>query len=88
MEDLRLQAVAARVAAWHNRHPLARRITAAQVHSIGYVALPFSAGAPWRARKRKVRRKAKRRGSRRHPPRPRPRPRRRSPSCRRLSPKT
>jgi hypothetical protein len=46
MEDLRLQAVAARVAAWHNKHPLARRITPAQVHSIGYVALPFSGAAP------------------------------------------
>ena len=42
MDDLRLHAVAARVAAWHNRHPLARRITAAQVQSIGYVALPYS----------------------------------------------
>jgi len=37
MDDLRLQAVAARVVAWHNRHPLARRITAAQVKSVGYV---------------------------------------------------
>jgi len=42
MEELRLSAVATRVVAWHNRHPLARRITAAQVHAIGYVALPFS----------------------------------------------
>ena len=41
MEDLRLPAVAARLVAWHNRHPLARRITAAQVHAVGYVALPF-----------------------------------------------
>jgi hypothetical protein len=41
MEPLRLQAVAARVVAWHNRHPLARPITAAHVYSIGYVALPF-----------------------------------------------
>lgn len=51
MEELRLSAVATRVVAWHNRHPLARRITASQVHGIGYVALPFSdpsgqAGAP------------------------------------------
>ena len=45
MDSLRLQAVAARVVAWHNRHPLARRITAAQVHAIGYVALPFAAPA-------------------------------------------
>lgn len=44
MEDLRpdaLETVAARVVAWHNRHPLARRITAEQVQSVGYVALPF-----------------------------------------------
>jgi hypothetical protein len=43
--QLRLEAVAARVVAWHNRHPLARRITAAQVHSIGLVALPFAVPA-------------------------------------------
>lgn len=42
MDELRLSAVATRVVAWHNRHPLARRISAAQVHGIGYVALPFS----------------------------------------------
>lgn len=30
-----------RVVAWHNRHPLARRITLAHIHSIGVVALPF-----------------------------------------------
>jgi hypothetical protein len=44
MEDLRpdsLQNVAARVVAWHNRHPLARRITAEQVQSVGYVGLPY-----------------------------------------------
>ncbi len=44
MEDLRpdaLQTVAARVAAWHNRHPLARRIVAEQVQSVGFVALPY-----------------------------------------------
>ncbi len=29
------------VVAWHNRHPLAARIDASQVHSIGWVALPF-----------------------------------------------
>ncbi len=48
MDELRLSAVATRVVAWHNRHPLARRITASQVHGIGYVALPFSdpSGAP------------------------------------------
>lgn len=33
----------ARVVAWHNRHPLAARITAAQVQDLGYVDLPFSA---------------------------------------------
>ncbi len=33
--------VAARVVAWHNRHPLARRITSAQVGAIGVIALPF-----------------------------------------------
>lgn len=48
MDDLRpdaLATVAARVVAWHNRHPLARRITAEQVQSIGYVALPYLAPA-------------------------------------------
>ena len=43
MDNLRLHAVVARLVAWHNRHPLARRITAAQVKSVGYVALPFTA---------------------------------------------
>lgn len=33
--------VVARVVAWHNRHPLARRITAAQVQGVGVVAMPF-----------------------------------------------
>ena len=43
MDSSRLNdAVAARVVAWHNRHPLARRIGAAQVHSVGYVVLPFA----------------------------------------------
>jgi hypothetical protein len=55
MDELRLPAVAARVVAWHNRNPLARRISAAQVRSVGYVALrlagdgaaePFPAPAP------------------------------------------
>jgi hypothetical protein len=44
-DDLRLDDVAARVVAWHNRHPLARRITAWHVQSVGYVALPFAAPA-------------------------------------------
>ncbi len=38
--------VAARVVAWHNRHPLARRITAAQVQGIGVVAMPFVLPSP------------------------------------------
>src|SRR5512140_2409420 len=33
----------ARVVAWHNRHPLARRILPAQVHAMGWVRLPFTA---------------------------------------------
>ena len=49
MNDLNLHALSAHVVAWHNRHPLARRITAAQVYSVGYVALPFLAGAAARA---------------------------------------
>ena len=43
MDELRLSAVAARLVAWHNRHPLARRIGASHIHAIGYVALPFVA---------------------------------------------
>ena len=31
-----------RVLSWHNRHPLARRIKAAQVHGIGELLLPFA----------------------------------------------
>ncbi|RVU47571.1 SPOR domain-containing protein [Rubrivivax rivuli] len=46
MDHLRLSAVVARVVAWHNRHPLARRIGAAQVHAVGYVSLPFTGPAP------------------------------------------
>ena len=41
MKDLKLHDLSARVVAWHNRHPLARRITAADVHSVGYVVLPY-----------------------------------------------
>ena len=41
MDALRLNDVVVRVVAWHNRHPLARRITPDQVHSIGEVVLPF-----------------------------------------------
>ncbi len=43
MDELRLQAVAACVVAWHNRHPLARRITRDHIQAIGYVALPYVA---------------------------------------------
>jgi hypothetical protein len=43
MDDLRLHAVVARVVAWHNQHPLARRITAEQVNSVGYVSVPYTA---------------------------------------------
>lgn len=46
MDPLRLNALLARVVAWHNRHPLARRISAAQVNSVGYVAIPFIGPAP------------------------------------------
>ena len=45
MKDLNLQALSAHVVAWHNRHPLARRITAAHVHSVGYVVLPYQGAA-------------------------------------------
>ncbi len=38
----RSEQVIARVVAWHNRHPLAERISAAQVHSVGVVSLPFA----------------------------------------------
>jgi len=46
MQVLRLNEVLMRVVAWHNRHPLARRINASQVHSIGEVLLPFAASKP------------------------------------------
>ena len=50
MQAPRLDDVMKRVVAWHNRHPLARRIQASQVHSIGEVVLPFvSARAPARS---------------------------------------
>ena len=43
MDALRTTAaVAAAVVAWHNRHPLARRITPQQVHGIGVVELPLA----------------------------------------------
>jgi hypothetical protein len=34
--------LAAFLVAWHNRHPLARRVTVAHVRAIGVVALPFA----------------------------------------------
>ena len=46
MQVLRLNEVLTRVVAWHNRHPLARRIQASQVHSIGEVLLPFASAQP------------------------------------------
>lgn len=41
MDQLRPEELARKVAAWHNRHPLAQRISPAQVQGIGWVALPF-----------------------------------------------
>lgn len=46
MNPLRTADVTARVVTWHNRHPLARRITPADVSGIGIVALPFALKAP------------------------------------------
>lgn len=42
MNALRTADVVARVVTWHNRHPLARRITADQVGGVGIVVLPFA----------------------------------------------
>ena len=42
MNVMRTADVIARVVAWHNRHPLARRITAEQVSGVGIVVLPFA----------------------------------------------
>lgn len=36
-----MERLAEQIVDWHNRHPLARRITTADVHTIGVVALPF-----------------------------------------------
>lgn len=36
-----MERLAEQIVDWHNRHPLARRITAEDVHTIGVVALPF-----------------------------------------------
>lgn len=43
VDRIRLDEVAGRVVAWHNRHPLAQRIAAVHVHDIGEVVLPFAA---------------------------------------------
>lgn len=43
MKTISHDELVARVVAWHNRHPLARRITAAQVQGVGVVVLPFIA---------------------------------------------
>lgn len=45
MKALHLTELAACVVAWHNRHPLARRISVVHVHSMGVVVLPFVAQA-------------------------------------------
>lgn len=42
-DEWRLEPTVARVVAWHNRHPLARRITPQQVQSLGFVAMPLAA---------------------------------------------
>lgn len=36
-----MERLAENIVAWHNRHPLARRIRAQDVHTIGVVSLPF-----------------------------------------------
>lgn len=37
------QALVAAIVAWHNRHPLAKRITAARISGVGLASVPFSA---------------------------------------------
>lgn len=46
MNALQRSDVIARVVAWHNRHPLARRITPGGVQAVGVVALPFALKVP------------------------------------------
>ncbi len=41
LRDPQYAPLLARIVAWHNRHPLALRISAAQVHGLGVVSLPF-----------------------------------------------
>lgn len=36
-----MERLAEQIVAWHNRHPLARRIAMGDVHTVGVVALPF-----------------------------------------------
>lgn len=36
-----MERLAEQIVAWHNRHPLARRIAVGDVHTVGVVALPF-----------------------------------------------
>lgn len=45
MQTLHLHSLASHIVAWHNRHPLARRIGIQHVQSIGYVMLPFETTA-------------------------------------------
>ena len=45
MTALTQRAVQLAVVAWHNRHPLAAHIDSSQVHSVGWVALPFMRAA-------------------------------------------
>ena len=45
MQTLQLDSLASHIVAWHNRHPLARRIGVQHLQSLGYVVLPFVATA-------------------------------------------
>lgn len=38
--------LSSQLAAWHNRHPLARRVRSVDVHTMGVVALPFMRSGP------------------------------------------
>ncbi|MDL5031929.1 hypothetical protein QRD43_08405 [Pelomonas sp. APW6] len=38
--------LSSQLAAWHNRHPLARRVRAVDVHTMGVIALPFMRSGP------------------------------------------
>jgi hypothetical protein len=41
-----MERLAEYIVAWHNRHPLARRIRVQDVHTIGVVSLPFLRSEP------------------------------------------